>query len=241
MKCRLDALFIDRDSYDFELSLCLAKDLKAAVATELSSAFVGAPAPLPSVVSDIANFQRKAIVWDDDDEDHREAAYSEWTVNTKPECKTRYPLIVIASLVEKTPNLAGLCRTSEVLGASLLIVPNREIINTVEFKNMTATAHRWLEMQVVPPANLLSYIQALKEDDYNIVAVEQTATSVPLDEMPFPERCALLLGAEKTGIPFNLLSSADSAVEIPQEGVVRSLNVHVAGAACIWQYVQSRR
>ncbi|KAH0479602.1 MAG: uncharacterized protein KVP18_001963, partial [Porospora cf. gigantea A] len=112
LKCRLDALFIDRDSYDFELSLCLAKDLKAAVATELSSAFVGTPAPLPNVVSDIANFQRKAVVWDDDDDDHREAAYK---------CKTRYPLIVIASLVEKTPNLAGLCRTSEVLGASMLI------------------------------------------------------------------------------------------------------------------------
>lgn len=30
----------------------------------------------------------------------------------------------------------------------------------------------------------------------------------------------------------------DGCVEIPQYGIVRSLNVHVSGAICIWEYTK---
>lgn len=43
---------------------------------------------------------------------------------------------------------------------------------------------------------------------------------------------------EKKGIPANLLGLLDLVVEIPQAGVVRSLNVHVAGAILIWEYAK---
>jgi len=33
-----------------------------------------------------------------------------------------------------------------------------------------------------------------------------------------------------------LISLLDVCVEIPQQGVVRSLNVHVSGAILIWEY-----
>jgi tRNA G18 (ribose-2'-O)-methylase SpoU len=41
---------------------------------------------------------------------------------------------------------------------------------------------------------------------------------------------------EKEGIPVELISLLDVCVEIPQQGVVRSLNVHVSGAILIWEY-----
>lgn len=41
---------------------------------------------------------------------------------------------------------------------------------------------------------------------------------------------------EKEGIPANVLPLADTCVEIPQFGVTRSLNVHVAGSLFIWEY-----
>jgi len=41
---------------------------------------------------------------------------------------------------------------------------------------------------------------------------------------------------EKRGIPAELLHVVDKCLEIPQLGVVRSLNVHVTGAIAIWQY-----
>lgn len=41
---------------------------------------------------------------------------------------------------------------------------------------------------------------------------------------------------EKEGIPVQLINQLDVCVEIPQQGVIRSLNVHVSGALLIWEY-----
>lgn len=46
---------------------------------------------------------------------------------------------------------------------------------------------------------------------------------------------------EKQGIPADLLSVLDLAVEVPQFGVVRSLNVHVTGALFVWEYAKQHR
>ncbi len=36
----------------------------------------------------------------------------------------------------------------------------------------------------------------------------------------------LVLGLEKEGIPVNLIQVLDACMEIPQQGVIRSLSVH---------------
>lgn len=41
---------------------------------------------------------------------------------------------------------------------------------------------------------------------------------------------------EKEGIPPDLLQQLDVCVEIPQQGIIRSLNVHVSGALLLWEY-----
>lgn len=41
---------------------------------------------------------------------------------------------------------------------------------------------------------------------------------------------------EKDGIPANILNLLDMAIEIPQFGVVRSLNVHVSASLFMWEY-----
>lgn len=43
---------------------------------------------------------------------------------------------------------------------------------------------------------------------------------------------------EKEGIPANLLSLLDLTIEIPQIGVVRSLNVHVTASILLWEYAK---
>ena len=41
---------------------------------------------------------------------------------------------------------------------------------------------------------------------------------------------------ERDGIPAHLLALLDATVEIPQLGVIRSLNVHVSGAIAAYSY-----
>ena len=43
---------------------------------------------------------------------------------------------------------------------------------------------------------------------------------------------------EKEGIPADIIQLLDVCVEIPQQGVIRSLNVHVSGALLVWEYTR---
>ncbi len=70
------------------------------------------------------------------------------------------------------------------------------------------------------------------------MGLEQTANSQNIQNFTFPEKCLLLLGDEKQGIPIQFLKILDKCVEIPQLGVIRSLNVHVSGAICLWEYTK---
>ncbi|KAJ8308141.1 hypothetical protein KUTeg_013015 [Tegillarca granosa] len=84
--------------------------------------------------------------------------------------------------------------------------------------------------------NLGEYLQQKRQEGYTLVGVEQTANSVSLTDFQFPVKTLLLLGNEKEGIPVELINSLDVCVEIPQQGVIRSLNVHVSGALLVWEY-----
>lgn len=81
----------------------------------------------------------------------------------------------------------------------------------------------------------------MKEKGYTILAAEQTINSKPLQSVTFPKKSLLLLGNEKEGIPPTLLPLTDVCVEVPQVGVIRSLNVHVTGALFVWEYARQHR
>lgn len=65
-------------------------------------------------------------------------------------------------------------------------------------------------------------------------------SSVSLEKFTFPERCVLVLGREKEGIPTELLQIIDVCVEIPQLGIIRSLNVHVSASIMLFDYTRQR-
>jgi TrmH family RNA methyltransferase len=61
----------------------------------------------------------------------------------------------------------------------------------------------------------------------------------PLGEVDLPERMTFVLGAEREGVPPEILERCDATASIPMAGGVESLNVAVAGAIAL--YEQSRR
>ena len=147
-------------------------------------------------------------------------------------------LMVVASLIDKAPNLGGLCRTCEILGVGALVVGSKNVVRDKEFSAVSVTAEQWLPLLECAPHRLPPFLQERRAEGYKIVAVEQTAESVSLDTFTFPQQCVLLLGKEKEGVPVELLDLVDVCVEIPQHGLIRSLNVHVTGALVIWEYVK---
>ncbi|KAH8310361.1 hypothetical protein KR044_000938 [Drosophila immigrans] len=155
---------------------------------------------------------------------------------TKETTPTGQDLIVVASLVDKLPNLGGLARTCEVLGARTLALNSKSVVDKTDFTNLSMTAEKSLNILEVKTETLAEYLINKQSMGYKIVGAEQTAYSVNFADFKFPEKCVLLLGHEKHGISVDLIALLDFAVEIPQFGVVRSLNVHVTGSLFIWEY-----
>ncbi|NXF44587.1 TARB1 methyltransferase, partial [Oceanites oceanicus] len=154
--------------------------------------------------------------------------------------KSNSRLIVVASLIDKPTNLGGLCRTSEIFGVSALVVGSLHYIQDKQFQHLSVSAEQWLPLVEVKPSQLVDYLQQKKTEGYTIIGVEQTAKSFDLTEYCFPEKSLLLLGNEHEGIPANLIHHLDVCVEIPQQGIIRSLNVHVSGALLIWEYTRQQ-
>ena len=86
--------------------------------------------------------------------------------------------------------------------------------------------------------DLMKWLRQKKDEGYTIVGLEQTSTSTSLATHQFDSKTVLLLGKEKEGIPVEYLQLVDTCLEVPQLGIIRSLNVHVTGAISIWEYTK---
>ncbi|KAG7955622.1 hypothetical protein I3843_11G082000 [Carya illinoinensis] len=154
---------------------------------------------------------------------------------------SRQPFILVASLLDRIPNLAGLARTCEVFKASGLAIADASILRDKQFQLISVTAEKWVPIIEVPVNSVKVFLEKKKQEGFSILGLEQTANSIPLDQYTFPAKMVLVLGREKEGIPVDMIHVLDACIEIPQLGVVRSLNVHVSGAIALWEYTRQQR
>lgn len=83
---------------------------------------------------------------------------------------------------------------------------------------------------------LSSVLKKLREDDYQLVGLEQSTGSQSLPEFTFDRRTALVIGNERTGLTDELLQQLDRVVEIPVFGMPFSFNVATATAIAMYEY-----
>lgn len=149
----------------------------------------------------------------------------------------RGELILVASLVDKPPNLGGICRLSDVLGAQLLTLNDISVAKHPQFKNVAVTADQWMPMAEVKVDEIAEFMRAKKREGYTLIGLEQTDQSKQLNkDFVFPKKSLILLGMEREGIPGNLLAELDYAVEIKQIGMIRSMNIQTAAAVIVHAY-----
>jgi tRNA (guanosine-2'-O-)-methyltransferase len=74
----------------------------------------------------------------------------------------------------------------------------------------------------------------MKEAGYRLLATHLDG-GVPLEEIDFSERTALVFGSEGRGVCDELLEHCDGRVIIPMSGFSQSFNVSVAAAMCLHQ------
>ncbi|XP_012266900.2 probable methyltransferase TARBP1 isoform X2 [Athalia rosae] len=187
------------------------------------------------------DIQKKFIPWKSmiPNEDDLSEVSSTSASHQNPERENE--IILVASLVDKLPNLGGLSRTCEILGVKEFVLASIKYTEDKEFQSVSVSAEKLIPLIEVKPHQLQQYLSEKKSLGYRLVGAEQTVNSTNLANVKFHKKTVLLLGNEKAGIPVNLISLLDECVEIPQVGVVRSFNVHVTGAICLWEYFKQHR
>jgi tRNA G18 (ribose-2'-O)-methylase SpoU len=141
----------------------------------------------------------------------------------------KVPLIVVLDNIRSAMNVGSIFRTSDAMAISKIYLcgisatpPNREITKTA----IGATDS--VEWEYFESTNLA--IASLKSAGYEVVAIEQTDSSVELMEyQPNKDKIAIVLGNEVNGVDSELLPLLDGAIEIDQYGTKHSLNVSVCG------------
>ncbi|MDX2063862.1 MAG: RNA methyltransferase [Bacteroidia bacterium] len=154
----------------------------------------------------------------------------------------KLPLVVVLDNVRSLMNVGSVFRTADAFLVGRLYLcgltgtpPHREIEKTaLGSTHSVAWAHH---------ASTLALVQDLKTEGYHIVALEQTAGSVPLAQYspPMGGPVALVLGNEISGVDGGVLAEAHAAVEIPQYGTKHSLNVAVAAGIGIYHVAELLR
>ena len=156
--------------------------------------------------------------------------------------RKRQDVIICASLIDKVTNLAGIARTCEIFAVQELVLANLGVVQSDTFQGIAVSCDQWLPMKEVPVHALSVYLSGMRRKGYTILGLEQTDSSIDLGCVTeMPSKCVLLLGREKEGIPVELLQEVDCCMEIPQYGVIRSLNVHVSAALAIWEITKHNK
>ena len=94
------------------------------------------------------NYQRKILPWEELESSMREQKK-----------RQRNEIIVVASLIDRIPNLAGLTRTCEIMNAQALVIGNRLVVKSQEFESIAVTAQKWLPIYEVAERRLSDYLR----------------------------------------------------------------------------------
>ncbi|MDD7311181.1 MAG: 23S rRNA (guanosine(2251)-2'-O)-methyltransferase RlmB [Clostridiaceae bacterium] len=147
------------------------------------------------------------------------------------------PLLVLCDGLTDPHNLGAVIRSCEVLGGHGVVVPRHRSagLNAACAK---AAAGALEHLPVAKCANMSTAISELKEKGVFILAADmggQAAASIDFD-MP----CAIVIGAEGSGVSEGVRKAADLTVSIPQKGAIQSLNASNAAAILLYEAVRQR-
>ena len=152
----------------------------------------------------------------------------------------KIPLVIILDSVRSMHNVGSIFRTADAFLIEKIILcgitpqpPHREIHKAA----LGATESvDWIFEKDINTA-----IDVLKKDNFEIIGIEQTSTSINITDFEInpDKKYVLILGNEVDGVSDEALNHIDTFLEIPQFGTKHSLNVSICGGIVIWEFAKN--
>jgi TrmH family RNA methyltransferase len=162
--------------------------------------------------------------------------------NTGREVLTRRagetPLIVMLHLVNNPSNAGAILRTAEAAGATGAILTEKttDIFSPKALRGSMGSALRLPLWTGAPFRDALLWC---KEQGIHTVSASLHARHTHT-ELDWTRACALIVGAESTGLTTRETLETDEALRIPMRAPVESLNVAAAAAIVLYEAARQR-
>ncbi len=151
--------------------------------------------------------------------------------------------ILILPDIRSAVNVGAIFRTADAVGIDMVYLVGVTPRPTDKFgriqKDIAKSARgaeTWIPWDY--KEKLIPLINQLKKDGYEIVALEQDDNSIDYRKYKSPNKVAIILGPEVTGLNKSILSKCDKILEIPMKGKKESLNVSVACGVLLFRILK---
>ena len=148
------------------------------------------------------------------------------------------PITIILDNVLDTYNVGSIFRLADAVAAEKVFLcgetltpPNSRI------KKASINTTGWVGWEY--QKNTIDVVKKLKDQDVNIVAVEQDKRSKPFYKVEYQFPLAIVVGHETNGVSGEVLDMADQIVELPMWGINKSLNVMVSCGIVLYEIMKS--
>jgi RNA methyltransferase, TrmH family len=146
-------------------------------------------------------------------------------------------LVVIAVDVQDPGNVGAIVRAAEAAGATGVIVAGASAA-PFGWKALRGAMGSAFRLPVLRLTQVDEGIRACRDRGMRLIA---TATDgIPLERVALDQPCAILVGAEGTGLAQALVDAADTRLTIPMHVPVESLNVAVAAGIILYEARRQR-
>jgi 23S rRNA (guanosine2251-2'-O)-methyltransferase len=157
-------------------------------------------------------------------------------------------LVLIAHNLRSSHNVGSLLRTADGLGVSRVYLTGYTPYPAHTADVRLPHISRKLDSQIAKTAlgaehsvnwehrdDIPALLAELRQQDFTIVGLEQSASSLKLQDYQAPMRIAMIVGREVEGIEPEVIALCDELLEIPMFGQKESFNVVQAAAMALYQ------
>lgn len=154
----------------------------------------------------------------------------------------KYPIVVVLDNLRSAHNVGSVFRTCDAFLIEKICLcgispcpPKKEIRKTA----LGATESvNWQYFD-----ETMDCIHQLKEENYQIISVEQANKSTSLEDFTIDKssKMALVFGHEVEGVDERCITGSNHVLEIPQQGTKHSFNVSVSVGIVLWHLTTNRQ
>ena len=149
-------------------------------------------------------------------------------------------LTIVLENIHDPHNVSAIFRTADSAGIDKIYL----VYNTNKFPKISnissASAKKWIEL--VRFDSVKECFKNLRKEKYNIYSthMSESEKNYSLYELDLTKRAALVFGNEHLGVSDEAKSLSDKNFLIPMYGMVKSLNVSVSAAICLYEALRQR-